>query len=99
MAVPTPFDGQFSQQLLASAPKQRLPHRLLAVLGSTRNFYFPPVLLNENLQRVLAEREFTALARRTIFWFATLLVSAALVRIWGEPAPSPPIPPRYGSPS
>jgi signal transduction histidine kinase len=50
---------------------------------SVRRCYVKPIALNSAQQRLLEEKQFTTLARRTAFWFATLLVSAAVV-VWGK---------------
>ena len=62
-----------------------------AALRSVRRFYFEPIALNSAQQRLLERKQFTTLARRTAFWFATLLAGAAVV-VWGkgEPAHTPP---------
>jgi hypothetical protein len=96
MSIPSTFRGHSLETIQSSAPNRRFLNvghltRLFPTLQSIREFYFPPVVLNDNLQRVLAEREFTTLARRTIFWFAILVVSAGLVCVFGEAGRKPPI--------
>src|SRR4051794_17181118 len=65
---------------------------IVATLRPVRNFYFEPLVLNDAQQRLLVQKQFITLARRTVFWFATLLAAAALVA-WGvgEAARTPPM--------